>query len=252
MRVRAPRPRERSEEHDTRTTHYSPALSTCATRRRRFRASGTRLFCRRAAPSSPWRHRTDESRGEPGSAAGAGFQNLPPLRANCRALARQANCKRGPAMMHAQNSSSIAKYLTFAAALFVLSASPAFGYDAQVGWSPVSGASGYKVYVGPRRLGLQRADQRRQARDRERWRGPRLRCGSAGRAHCPFRSHCVRYKRHGKRQVRFAADHVLAGSGGRRHRLRRSHRREGRQEPQQARSILARPTRRIPTATMTA
>jgi cysteine-rich repeat protein len=51
-------------------------------------------------------------------------------------------------MMHARTSSSIASFVTFAVALVLLSAGAAFGYDAQVGWSPVSGASGYKVYVG--------------------------------------------------------------------------------------------------------
>jgi cysteine-rich repeat protein len=51
-------------------------------------------------------------------------------------------------MMPPKTSPRIARLLTFAAVLFVFFAGPAFGYDAQVGWSPVSGASGYKVYVG--------------------------------------------------------------------------------------------------------
>lgn len=51
-------------------------------------------------------------------------------------------------MTRAKSSSTTAFFVTFAAALFVLGAGPAFAYDAQVGWSPVTGANGYKVYVG--------------------------------------------------------------------------------------------------------
>jgi cysteine-rich repeat protein len=51
-------------------------------------------------------------------------------------------------MTRAKSSPTIASFLTFAAALFVLCASSAFAYDAQVGWSPVTGATGYRVYVG--------------------------------------------------------------------------------------------------------
>jgi len=51
-------------------------------------------------------------------------------------------------MTRKKASATTASFVRFATALLVLCASPAFGYDAQVGWSPVSGASGYKVYVG--------------------------------------------------------------------------------------------------------
>ena len=51
-------------------------------------------------------------------------------------------------MKHAKSSTTLATAMTFAAALLLLSVSVSQAYDAQIGWRPVSGASGYKVYVG--------------------------------------------------------------------------------------------------------
>jgi cysteine-rich repeat protein len=51
-------------------------------------------------------------------------------------------------MRQARYGSSIATVVTSAAAAFLFSATPAFAYDAVVGWSPVTGTASYKVYVG--------------------------------------------------------------------------------------------------------